>query len=67
MSSSKIGLVKITCHESLHSSHDVQFLHKAVAAAVAVGPTTLLHTRQVFVAPHIFKGEQDLNHKVWFL
>ena len=29
MSSSKIGLVKITCHESLHSSHDVQFLHKA--------------------------------------
>ena len=27
MSSSKIGLVKITCHESLHSSHDVEFLH----------------------------------------
>ena len=42
MSSSKIGLVKITCHESLHSSHDVQFLHKTAAAAVMlVGPTTL--------------------------
>ena len=27
MSLSKIGLVKITCHESLHSSHDVEFLH----------------------------------------
>ena len=40
MSSSKIGLVKITCHESLHSSHDVQFLHKAAA------PPTMLHSQQ---------------------
>ena len=36
MSSSKIGLVKITCHESLHSSH-------VCMAAAAVDPLCCLH------------------------
>ena len=38
MSLSKIGLVKITCHESLHSSHVCM-----AAAAAAVDPLCCLH------------------------
>ena len=46
MSSSKIGLVKITCHESLHSSHDVQFLHKAAVVLLRC----CHHQQQLYLA-----------------